>query len=95
MTETKTKKNRKIFGMSQDVFMKKYGIAIILLAMIVFMCIASPTFRTSGNVISILQQISVNGVLALGMVFVITAGGIYLSIRSLLAPTSVGIGVGF
>ena len=70
MTETKTKKNRKIFGMSQDVFMKKYGIAIILLAMIVFMCIASPTFRTSGNVISILQQISVNGVLALGMVFV-------------------------
>ena len=95
MTETKTKKNRKIFGMSQDVFMKKYGIAIILLAMIVFMCIASPTFRTSGNVISILQQISVNGVLALGMVFVITAGGIDLSIGSMLALTSVVIGVVF
>ncbi|MCI9067171.1 MAG: ABC transporter permease [Lachnospiraceae bacterium] len=81
--------------MSQDVFMKKYGIAIILLAMIVFMCIASPTFRTSGNVISILQQISVNGVLALGMVFVITAGGIDLSIGSMLALTSVVIGVVF
>ena len=75
--------------------MKKYGIAIILLAMIVFMCIASPTFRTSGNVISILQQISVNGVLALGMVFVITAGGIDLSIGSMLALTSVVIGVVF
>lgn len=95
MAETKVKKGKKIFGMSQDVFMKKYGIAIVLLAMIIFMCIASPTFRTSGNVISILQQISVNGVLALGMVFVITAGGIDLSIGSMLALTSVVIGVVF
>lgn len=95
MGEGNAKRNRKIFGMSQDVFMKKYGIAIVLLAMIVFMCIASPTFRTSGNVVSILQQISVNGVLALGMVFVITAGGIDLSIGSMLALTSVVIGMVF
>jgi ribose/xylose/arabinose/galactoside ABC-type transport system permease subunit len=43
-------------------------------------------------VISILQQVSVNGVLALGMVFVICAGGIDLSIGSMLALTSVVIG---
>lgn len=87
-----TKKRREIFGMSQDIFMKKYGIFAILLLMIVFMCIVSPTFRTPGNVISILQQVSVNGVLALGMVFVITAGGIDLSIGSMLALTSVVVG---
>ena len=65
---------KRILGMSRNEFMKKYGIAGVLLLMIIFMCIASPTFRTAGNVISILQQVSVNGVLALGMVFVITSG---------------------
>jgi len=86
------KKEKMIFGMPSGAFMKKYGIFIILLIMIVFMCIASPTFRTGGNVVSILQQVSVNGVLALGMVFVICAGGIDLSIGSMLALTSVVVG---
>lgn len=86
------KEEKMILGMPSSTFMKKYGIFIILLMMIGFMCVASPTFRTGGNVISILQQVSVNGVLALGMVFVICAGGIDLSIGSMLALTSVVIG---
>ena len=86
---------KRILGMSRNEFMKKYGIAGVLLLMIIFMCIASPTFRTAGNVISILQQVSVNGVLALGMVFVITSGCIDLSIGSMLALTSVIIGMVF
>ena len=93
--EKAAKKQKMIFGMNRSVFMKKYGIFIVLLIMIAFMCVASPTFRTWGNVVSILQQVSVNGVLALGMVFVITAGGIDLSIGSMLALTSVIIGKSF
>lgn len=92
MTKEKKKEETLIFGLPSAVFMKKYGIFIILLIMIGFMCAASPVFRTGGNVISILQQVSVNGVLALGMVFVICAGGIDLSIGSMLALTSVVIG---
>lgn len=88
----KKKSDEMVFGMSKEIFMRKYGIAAILILMIVFMCIASPTFRTTGNVLSILQQISLNGVLALGMVFVITAGGIDLSIGPMLALTSVIVG---
>ncbi|MEG1985436.1 MAG: ABC transporter permease, partial [Oscillospiraceae bacterium] len=88
-----TKIKKQIFGMSKETFMKKYGIIFILLLMIVCLSIASPTFRTVNNWVSILQQISTNGVLALGMVFVITAGGIDLSIGSMLALTSVIIGV--
>ncbi len=88
----KKKSDVMIFGMSKEIFMRKYGIAGILVIMILFMCIASPTFRTVGNVLSILQQISLNGVLALGMVFVITAGGIDLSIGPMLALTSVIVG---
>jgi ribose/xylose/arabinose/galactoside ABC-type transport system permease subunit len=78
--------------MSQETFMKKYGIIFVLILMVILLSAVSPTFRTINNWVSILQQISTNGVLALGMVFVITAGGIDLSIGSLLALTSVIIG---
>ena len=79
-------------GMTRNEFLKKYGIVFILLIMVVFMSITSPTFRTGANVLSILQTVSTNGILALGMVFVITAGGIDLSIGPMLALTSVILG---
>lgn len=84
--------NRTFFGLDREQFLKRYGIVFVLLIMVAGLSIASPVFRTSGNMVSILQQISTNGVLALGMVFVITAGGIDLSIGSMLALTSVIIG---
>ncbi len=91
-----TKSEKKIFGMDQNdfsIFMRRYGIGIVMVGMIILLALVSPTFRTSGNALSILLQISINGLLALGMVFVITAGGIDLSIGSMLALTSVIIGV--
>jgi ribose/xylose/arabinose/galactoside ABC-type transport system permease subunit len=87
---------KKILGMDQtelNIFARRYGISFVMIIMIVALAIVSPTFRTSGNVLSILLQVSMNGILALGMVFVITAGGIDLSIGSMLALTSVIIGV--
>lgn len=92
MATIEEKKQRQIFGMSRNVFMKKYGIMFILLIMVGLLCIFSPSFRTTANVLSILQTVSTNGILALGMVFVITAGGIDLSIGPMLALTSVIIG---
>lgn len=86
---------KKFLGMDQtemNIFARRYGISFVMLLMIVLLAIVSPTFRTSGNVLSILLQVSINGILALGMVFVITAGGIDLSIGSMLALTSVIIG---
>ena len=91
-----SKAEKKILGMNQhefNIFMRKYGIGLVMLGMICLLAIVSPTFRTRGNVISILLQVSINGLLALGMVFVITAGGIDLSIGSMLALSSVIIGV--
>ncbi len=81
-----------IFGMRRDLFLKRYGITMVLLLMVVGVSIFSPTFRTTRNLLSVLEQISVNGVLALGMVFVITSGEIDLSIGSMLALTGVIIG---
>lgn len=84
-----------ILGMNQNefrIFTRRYGIGLVMLAMIIILSIVSPTFRTSGNVMSVLLQVSINGLLALGMVFVITAGGIDLSVGSMLALGSVVIG---
>lgn len=88
-------RSKKILGMNQNefnLFTRRYGIAMVMLVMVILLAIVSPTFRTSGNIISILLQVSINGILALGMVFVITAGGIDLTIGSQLAVTSVIVG---
>ena len=66
-------------------FMRKYGVIFVLLLMVLVLLIASPVFRTVSKTISVLLQVAINGILALGMVFVITAGGIDLSIGSMLA----------
>ena len=92
MNQTKMK-DRQFLGMTRETFFKKYGIIFILLLMVGIMLVVSPTFRTYNNVLSIMQSVAVNGCLALGMVFVITAGGIDLSIGSQLALTSVVIGI--
>ena len=66
-------------------FMRKYGVILVLLLMVVLLSIVTPVFMTVSNIISVLLQVAINGILALGMVFVITAGGIDLSIGSMLA----------
>src|SRR5690554_6408637 len=71
---------------------KKYSTSIIALAIFVILSFVSPFFLTSRNIISILLQVSLNGILTLGMVFVITAGATDLSIGSMLALTSVIVG---
>lgn len=59
---------------------------------IVFMSIKSDVFLTSQNIINILRQISINGILAVGMTFVILTGGIDLSVGSVVAITGVIVG---
>ncbi len=73
-------------------FTRKYGITLILMFMIVLLLIISPTFRTWQNMINVLNQISINGIIAVGMTFVIITGGIDLSIGSMIAVSSVVIG---
>ncbi len=48
-----------------------------------------PTFLTKGNLLNVANQISVTAILAVGMTFVIVAGGIDLSVGSLIALSSV------
>ena len=47
----------------------------------------SPRFLTTGNILNVLRQTSINAVIATGMTFVILTGGIDLSVGSVLAYT--------
>lgn len=83
---------KKIRSFDLVTFARKYGILLILIVMILFLLSASPTFRTMQNTINVLNQISINGIIAIGMSFVIISSGIDLSIGSMIAVASVMAG---
>ena len=60
--------------------LKRYGIIIVLILMIVFTALKSEVFLRPSNLINILRQVSINGILAVGMTMVIISGGIDLSV---------------
>lgn len=64
-----------------------------LIVMIVVFSIASPNFLQFNNIVGILLATAVNGVLALGVTFVIISGGIDLSIGTVMTLSAVISGV--
>lgn len=62
-----------------------YGIIIVFFAFCVILAFANPYFLKAKNLINVLRQVSINGLLSIGMTFVILTGGIDLSVGSLLA----------
>ena len=64
---------------------QRYGILFILIAMCLVFAILSPAFLSFSNVLNILNQTAIWGIMALGMTFVIIAKGIDLSLGSVLA----------
>ena len=74
---------------SSSGYLSKYGIFIAFIAICIMLSIATPYFFTAQNIIIVLRQVSINGILAIGVTFVIIAGGIDLSLGSVLALTGV------
>lgn len=68
---------------------RQFALLFVVVIIIVVMSIISDTFLTSTNIINILRQISLNGILAVGMTFVILTGGIDLSVGSVVAISGV------
>lgn len=66
-------------------FMSDYGIMVAFIALCVVLSIASPYFLGVSNLLNVLRQVSINGVLAIGMTFVILTRGIDLSVGSMMA----------
>ena len=62
-----------------------------LIALFLLFSIASPNFLQFDNVVGILLATSVNGVLALGVTFVVITGGIDLSVGTVMTLSAVMI----
>src|SRR5690625_2047554 len=63
----------------------KLGPLIGLVVFIIILAFVSDNFFTVNNMLNLLRQVSINGLIAFGMTFVILTGGIDLSVGSMLA----------
>lgn len=82
-------KSKKLQKENVTRFFGKYGMFLILIGLIILMSILSPTFFTSGNLLNIVRQMSVIGIIAIGVTLIIITTGIDLSSGSVVALVSV------
>ena len=69
---------------------------VVIVALLVAGAIIKPdVFPTSDNLLNVLTQASITGIIAIGMTFVIATGGIDLSVGSVLAAASIAGGLVF
>ncbi len=82
MSKINSKKLRSMLG--------NYGIiAVLVLLIIIFSCL-SDRFLMLNNIMNILRQVSIVGIISVGMTFVMLTGGIDLSCGSVVGASAVG-----
>ncbi|WP_235867326.1 ABC transporter permease [Priestia abyssalis] len=67
----------------------KYGIYVAFAVLFLILSFTSESFLTTSNILNILRQVSIIGIIAIGMSFVILTGGIDLSVGSIMALSAV------
>lgn len=72
----------------KDLF-NKYGILMVFLILFVLLTVITNTFFTSRNLINVLKQVSINGIISVGMMCVLLTGGIDLSVGSIVALSGI------
>ena len=77
---------KRIFAFSQ-------GPLIGLILLFLFLCFTTPRFLSVRNYLNIIDQVTRNGIMALGMTFVIIIGGIDLSVGSTFVLSMMTFGV--
>lgn len=68
---------------------QELGVMIALIALCVGLALKTDTFATSLNLMNVARQASFTGIMAVGMVYVISMGDIDLSVGSILTLTNV------
>ena len=66
-------------------FLEKYGVLVFLILLIVLFTAYNPRFLSARNITNILTEVSIYGIIGIGMTYVILTGGIDLAVGSLLA----------
>ena len=68
---------------------RQFGTLIGLLGLVLVLWILTPYFLTVSNLLNVMQQTSINAIIAVGMTFVIITAGIDLSVGSIVAFSGV------
>ncbi|MBO1510709.1 ABC transporter permease [Metabacillus bambusae] len=72
---------------------RKYGTLIVLFVLIIIVSLINSKFLTMYNILNIFRQVSINGLIAFGMTFVILTGGIDLSVGAILGLSGMLLGL--
>ncbi|MBS5149842.1 MAG: ABC transporter permease [Butyricicoccus pullicaecorum] len=67
----------------------EYFIFVIFITLVIVLTCLKPSFIQPSNLVNILKQASINGILSFGMMFVIIAGGFDMSVGSTVAFTGI------
>lgn len=71
-------------------FIKQYFVLVILIFLIIlFGCLQPESFLTMSNFFTVVRQSSIMGIATIGLLFVMIAGGIDLSLGSVISLESV------
>ena len=81
MKQTKRFQNEKV---TKKQFVSMYGSLIGLLLLVVVISVLRPRFISAANLRNVIRIASINGLLAIGMTFVILTGGIDLSVGAVM-----------
>lgn len=63
----------------------QFGALMVLILIFIFFSVRTDAFLSPNNLLNVLRQVSIYGILAIGMTFVILTGGIDLSVGAVLA----------
>ncbi len=74
---------------------REFGTLAGLLVLCLALWIASPHFLTTANLLNVVEQSTLIGIIAVGMTFVILTAGIDLSVGSIVALAGVAMGTAF
>lgn len=75
-------------GLDAVGFLEKYGTLLFLLALVAVFALLNQRFLSPRNITNILTEVSIFGIIAVGMTYVILTGGVDLAVGSLLAFAS-------
>ena len=85
MSETRQSAAAESGGVDLFGFLARFAPLIFLVVLMAVFALLEPRFLSSINLFNVMRQVSITGLLAIGMTFVILTAGIDLSVGSLLA----------
>ena len=73
--------------------LKAMGILWALILICIIAAIISPNFLRPANIVNVVRSVSLNGIIAMGMTFVVLTGGVDLSVGSTVGVVAVSAAI--